>query len=79
MRCGVCCATGRRLPTRWGRVRTRTITPLAPVTGAHYRDTIPSALLPLMPSTSTPFCEPLSGVAVREVTDADVFRHSFGR
>ncbi len=49
------------------------------VTGAHCRDTVPSALSPLMPSTSTPFCEPLSGVAVREVTDADVFRHFFGR
>jgi hypothetical protein len=49
------------------------------VPGAHCRDTIPSALLPSMPNTSTPFCEPLSGVAVREVIDADVFRHFFGR
>jgi hypothetical protein len=30
----------------------------------------------LMPGT--PFREPLSGLAVREVTDADVFRHFFG-
>ncbi len=46
-------------------------------TGTHYRDTVPSALLPLMPST--PFREPLNGMAVREVTDADFFRHFFGR
>jgi hypothetical protein len=44
---------------------------------AHYGDTIPSALLPLLPST--PFREPLSGLAVREVMDADVFQHFFGR
>ena len=33
-----------------------------------------------MPSLpSTPFREPLNGLAVREVMDADVFRHFFGR
>lgn len=45
--------------------------------GPNDGDTIPSALLPLLPST--PFREPLSGLAVREVMDADVFRHFFGR
>jgi len=44
---------------------------------SHDGDTVPSALMALMPST--PFREPLSGLAVREVLDADVFRHFFGR
>jgi hypothetical protein len=39
-------------------------------------DTVPSALDRLTPST--PFSEPLHGLAVREVSDADVFRHFFG-
>lgn len=45
--------------------------------GTHYSDTIPGALMPSMPST--PFIEPFNGLAVREVMDADVFRHFFGR
>jgi hypothetical protein len=31
------------------------------------------------PAPSQPFCEPLKGVAIREVTEPDVFRHFFGR
>ena len=31
------------------------------------------------PTPSQPFCEPLKGVAIREVTEPDVFRHFFGR
>ncbi len=30
-------------------------------------------------SISQPFREPLEGVAIREVTEPDVFRHFFGR
>ena len=31
------------------------------------------------PAPSQPFREPLQGVAIREVTEPDVFRHFFGR
>jgi hypothetical protein len=31
------------------------------------------------PAPSQPFREPLKGVAIREVTEPDVFRHFFGR
>jgi hypothetical protein len=29
-------------------------------------------------TVSEPFCEPMQGVAIREVTEPDVFRHFFG-
>lgn len=44
---------------------------------AHHADTVPCELGPAVPIT--PFVEPIDGVAVREVSDADLFRHFFGR
>jgi len=43
---------------------------------AHHADTVPCELGPAVPIT--PFVEPIDGVAVREVRDADLFRHFFG-
>jgi hypothetical protein len=43
----------------------------------HHADTVPCELGPAVPIT--PFVEPIDGVAVREVSDADLFRHFFGR
>ncbi len=40
-----------------------------------YPDTMPAELVPAPASTT--FSEPVEGLAVREVTDIDVFRHFF--
>lgn len=42
-----------------------------------HADTVPCELGPAVPIT--PFSEPMDGLAVREVADADLFRHFFGR
>lgn len=42
-----------------------------------HADTVPCELGPAIPVT--PFSEPMDGLAVREVADADLFRHFFGR
>jgi len=40
-------------------------------------DTVPGELMPATPASS-PFREPVEGLSVREVHDADLFRHFFG-
>lgn len=47
-----------------------------PAHSTHDGDTVHAPLESVAPST--PFREPLHGLAVREVNDADVFRHLFG-
>jgi hypothetical protein len=61
------------LPSLAQRVR-----PLGAMTSTTPWDaTAPAELEPA--SVSPPFCEPLKGVAIREVMEPDVFRHFFGR
>jgi hypothetical protein len=61
------------LPSLAQRVRQRSAVP----TGAPWDATRPAELE--RPAPSQPFREPLKGVAIREVTEPDVFRHFFGR
>jgi hypothetical protein len=60
------------LPSLVKRVRAGTTT-----AGVPWDATRPAELEPA--SVSQPFREPLEGVAIREVTEPDVFRHFFGR
>jgi hypothetical protein len=60
------------LPSLVKRVRAETTT-----AGVPWDATRPAELEPA--SVSQPFREPLEGVAIREVTEPDVFRHFFGR
>lgn len=43
----------------------------------HQLETMPAELMPAAP-VSTGFSEPVQGLSVREVMDADVFQHFFG-
>ena len=61
------------LPSLAQRVRQRTAVP----SSAPWDATRPAELE--RPAPSQPFREPLKGVAIREVTEPDVFRHFFGR
>lgn len=44
----------------------------------NFADTVPASLMPLQ-SPPTPFREPVDGLAVREITDDDLFVHLFGK
>jgi len=44
----------------------------------NFADTVPADLLPEV-TPSTPFCEAVDGLAVREITDDDLFVHLFGK
>ena len=48
-----------------------------PVVAANYAETMPAELMP-QPASEATFREPVEGMAVREVLDADVFQHFFG-
>ena len=60
------------LPSLAQRVR-----PSLPVSGSVPWDSTRPAELDTAPA-SQPFREPLQGVAIREVTEPDIFRHFFG-
>jgi hypothetical protein len=60
------------LPSLVQRVR-----PTPAVGAAPWDATRPADLEPA--SVSQPFREPLQGVAIREVTEPEIFRHFFGR
>lgn len=60
------------LPSLVKRVRASPTT-----AGVPWDATRPAALEPA--NLSQPFCEPLQGVAIREVMEPDVFHHFFGR
>ena len=62
------------LPSLAGRIRAATGPSSA---GVPWDATRPADFDPAPPSQ--PFREPLTGVAIREVTEPDVFRHFFGR
>lgn len=44
---------------------------------ANFADTVPVDLMPVPPTT--PFCEPVDGLSVREISDDDLFVHLFGK
>ncbi len=48
-----------------------------PAPAAGYAATLPAELMP-QPVPASDFREPVQGMSVREVLDADVFRHFFG-
>ena len=62
------------LPSLAARVRPSDSTPSA---GIPWDATRPAALE--TPSAPMPFREPMRGMAMREVTEPDIFRHFFGR